>query len=387
MASNTSKRWRARWLAVHLYLGLSVGMVMSVVGLTGSVMAFWQTFDTWLNPRLLNAMPLTFSQTGPTAADWVAAAERALPENAKLKAIYFPCWQRDRLVLTARYQLADASEYELYVNPNTGGVSGSRLLLDPSAVWRAPAMELIVQIHQSLLLGSFGEHLVAVSALLAMVSIATGVWLWWPKPGKWRWALTLKAHAGPQRRIYDFHKLNGVYAGLFIAVMLISGVAMYEPEGLWIKAAAGALSTLHRPPDNLHSVASPGAKPISVTNAVAVADELAPGGQFNWLHAPLQPDGVIEIVKVRSTNGTGNQVKLMLDQYTGKELWRFDYNAASAGDTFLTWLYPLHAGYGLGLPGRIFVSLIGLTCPTLLATGMIRWFHKRRAAIRKSLRT
>ena len=383
MNTRSTKHWRARWLAVHLYLGLSIGLVIAVIGLSGSVMAFWQTYDAWINPQLLSAMPLTSSQIEPTAADWVAAAERALPENAQLKALYFPCWQRDRSVVTARYRLGDASEHELYVDPSTGQVRGSRLVLDTSAPWRAPAMELIVRIHQSLLLGSVGEHIVAISALLAMVSIATGLWLWWPKPGKWRGALTLKPHASVQRRIYDLHKLSGTYAGLLIAIMLMTGVVMYEPEGLWIKALASTLSPLHRPPADLRSESVPGAKPISVAKAVAIADELAPGGQFNWMHVPILPDGVFEIVKVRSTNGTGNQVKSMLDQYSGKELWRFDYRDATGGDTFLTWLYPLHAGYGLGLIGRILVCLIGLACPMLLVTGMTRWFHKRRAATRK----
>jgi len=379
MASNTSKRWRARWLAVHLYLGLSVGMVMSVVGVTGSVMAFWQTFDAWLNPQLLNAMPLTNSETGPTVSDWVAAAERKLPENAVLKAIYFPCWQRDRTVLTARYRLADASEHELYVDPNTSQVTGSRLVAYPSAPWRAPAMEVIVQIHQSLLFGSVGEHLVAVAALLAMISIATGLWLWWPKPGKWRRALTLKPRASAQRRVYDLHTLNGAYAGLLIATMLVTGVAMYEPEGLWVKTSAGALSPLHRPPDELGSASVPGAVPITAAEAVAIADALAPGGQLNWMHVPQQPDGVFEIVKVRSADGTGNQLKLMLDQYSGKELWRYDYSQASGGDKFLAWLYPLHAGYGLGFLGRLTVGLTGLALPMLFATGLTRWLQKRRA--------
>ncbi|OAI11468.1 hypothetical protein A1507_20520 [Methylomonas koyamae] len=378
MASNTSKCWRARWLAVHLYLGLSVGMVMSVVGVTGSVMAFWQTYDAWLNPQLFTVAALEAGRAGPAPAELVAAAERALPANAKLTALYFPCWQRDRAVLTARYRLADASEHELYLDPNVGTLKGSRLVADSSAPWRAPALEVIVQLHQSLLLAAAGEHIVAVSALLAMVSLATGFWLWWPKPGKWRSALLLQPKASAQRRIYDLHKLNGAYAGLLVLLMVVTGVVMYEPEGLWIKALAGTLSPLQKPADDLRSASVPSGKPITAAEAVAIVDRLAPGGQFNWMHVPQQPDGVFEIVKVRSANGTGNQLKLMLDQYSGKELWRYDYSQASGGDKFLAWLYPLHAGYGLGLLGRLTVGLTGLALPILFATGLSRRLQKRR---------
>jgi len=372
------KFWRRFWLTVHLYLGLSIGSVMAVVGLTGGVMVFWQTFDAWMNPQLLTVVPLEKERTRPDPVDWVLSAEQALPQNAELIALYFPIWQRDRSVLTVRYQLEDTKEYELYVDPNTSQVRGSRLVVDHSAPWRAPLMPLIVKLHQSLLLGATGEHIVAVSALLSIILISTGYWLWWPKPGKWRSALAIKPKASAQRRVYDLHKLNGVYAGLLILILAVTGISMYEPEGLWIKALVGSVSSLNLPPDNPRSIPLTGAEPISAAKAVAIADELAPGGMFNWMHLPHHPEGVFQIVKIFSNNGTGNQIKLMLDRYSGRELWRSDYAQASAGDKILAWMYPLHAGYGLGLIGWILVCIAGLVCPILFITGIIRWLHKRR---------
>jgi uncharacterized iron-regulated membrane protein len=41
------------WLTVHKYVGLCLGAVFVVVGLTGSILAFWQAIDESLNKELL----------------------------------------------------------------------------------------------------------------------------------------------------------------------------------------------------------------------------------------------------------------------------------------------------------------------------------------------
>ncbi|MEP7371046.1 MAG: PepSY-associated TM helix domain-containing protein, partial [Nitrosospira sp.] len=49
----------------------------------------------------------------------------------------------------------------------------------------------------------------------------------------------------------------------------------------------------------------------------------------------------------------------------------------SAGDIFMQAQFPLHSGRILGLPGRIFISAMGLLVATLSVTGVIIWQKKR----------
>ncbi|MEP6605787.1 MAG: PepSY-associated TM helix domain-containing protein, partial [Nitrosospira sp.] len=56
----------------------------------------------------------------------------------------------------------------------------------------------------------------------------------------------------------------------------------------------------------------------------------------------------------------------------------------SAGDIFMQAQFPLHSGRILGLPGRIFISAMGLLVATLSVTGVIIW-QKKRWARMKSL--
>jgi uncharacterized iron-regulated membrane protein len=44
---------RVLWLRVHRYIGLVVGALFVLVGLTGSILAFWQAIDEWLNADVM----------------------------------------------------------------------------------------------------------------------------------------------------------------------------------------------------------------------------------------------------------------------------------------------------------------------------------------------
>ncbi|MEK6640051.1 MAG: PepSY-associated TM helix domain-containing protein, partial [Nitrospirota bacterium] len=43
--------WKKLWLRVHWWLGLSVGFVFALSGVTGSALVFYQGIDEWLNPE------------------------------------------------------------------------------------------------------------------------------------------------------------------------------------------------------------------------------------------------------------------------------------------------------------------------------------------------
>jgi uncharacterized iron-regulated membrane protein len=75
--------------------------------------------------------------------------------------------------------------------------------------------------------------------------------------------------------------------------------------------------------------------------------------------------------------------QIWVDPYDGTILAVNDPHQYTAGQKFLEWQYPLHSGEAFGLPGRIFVLILGFVPLLLYVTGLIRWLQKRRAAGRK----
>jgi len=83
--------WRKLWCDVHLGLALSFGLLLSVIGLTGSLNVYFFEIDEWLNPGLL----VKPAASGPRPLDDVIGA---------LSARFLGIERRQRVV---REQLAE----------------------------------------------------------------------------------------------------------------------------------------------------------------------------------------------------------------------------------------------------------------------------------------
>ena len=56
-------RWRLIGLRAHLCLGVSAGLLLAVMGLTGALMAFEDELIDWLNPPLHTTLASTQMHT------------------------------------------------------------------------------------------------------------------------------------------------------------------------------------------------------------------------------------------------------------------------------------------------------------------------------------
>lgn len=119
-----------RWLKVHLYVGLTLGAMIAVVGLTGSLMVFWQPIDAWLSPDLLAIeAPCKAEDYQPVDA-WVVAARTRVPPSGRLSGLAFPNPERALVSLEYRMPAPGADwddRYGIFVEPCTGTASGPRL--------------------------------------------------------------------------------------------------------------------------------------------------------------------------------------------------------------------------------------------------------------------
>lgn len=368
-------RIRRLWLAVHLYLGLSIGAIVAVAGVSGALLVFYVELDEILNPELALSV-----QDKPRLS--YEALYRTLlgiaPESSTGWRLEIPA-EPTRLP-TARYYGAAEAEHSGFapllvaVDPYTGEVVKARY-------WGQFAMTWLYDLHYTLLLGGIGKILMAVIGGLLVVSLVSGVYLWWPPRHKWLTALSIKPNAGPERRIYDWHKVGGIYGLPVLLVLAVSGLALEIPE--YVNPLLGRLSPLRESPKP-SSKALPGLERISVDRAVEIARRRFPSSRLRWIEMPHGATGVYRI-NLRQDGEPGRRfpkTNVWLDQYSGEILAENDPATFTAGDTLLSWLHPLHSGEALALPGRLLVALGGLVCPLLLVTGVIRWSQKRRAAKR-----
>jgi uncharacterized iron-regulated membrane protein len=377
------KNRRKLWLKAHLYLGLFAGAVFVLIGLTGSLLAFEDTLDAWLNPGLMTVSVPDGNENVLSLDDIVTAGMKALPAGSKPGAIGFPRHPGRAFDLWFEQPSpgTDRSEsHQVFINPYTGEVNGQRLKVDFQRGWRGPVMDVVLRLHYSLALGSSGMTAVGFIGLALLFLILTGLIVWWPRPGKFGQALTIKRKASPERFVFDLHKTFGFYSAIIFLLLVLSGVYLIFPE--YGRGLINVFSPVAEPYPVYRSVVPQGdKKPISLTRVKAITDARFPDGEYRFIGFPQDEAGVYLVGKRASdeVNRKTAYRRLWIDQYSGKILHEREQGARTAGDTFEEWIQPLHTGEAFGFIGQLIILISGLVPLVLYTTGVIRWLQKRKA--------
>ena len=367
---------RRIWLRAHLYLGLSLGLLFALLGLTGSFLVFNHTIDEWLNPGLLlRSGPGPDRPLAAIAAAGVAAHADLTPAGRLLMTPRHPGGVP--VVYTTEKVGDEYLVREAHVDPATARVLGRRAWGEYFVAW-------IYVLHSHLHAGERGETVVGLAGVFLVLSTATGLVLWWPivRKGGLRAATRLKrAHLN-----FDLHKLAGVAASLGLLVVAISGVYLVFPN--WFRAPMAVVSTPTKH-DPVHSRPAPAGTPdVDLDAALATAQARFPDARLIAVQLPIASTDPIAFTFRRAgeVRRTWGRCGVWVDRRDGSVLKVRDGGDQTAADVFAEWQFPLHNGEALGLPGRWLVFATGLS-PTLLGiTGTALWWRKRRSKARQQAR-
>lgn len=381
------KKRRKFWLDVHLWLGLALGLFLSIFGITGSILVFHAELNELLNPTLLTVpVPETAPAYKPLA-ELFQAGRRAMPDTAVHTFSNYPRGREAALKMNFTQPSSDgggSENWEVYVNPYAAAVTGKRLMSTSDNPFPLTFIGFVFELHYALFLGEeIGYKVVALMGALLIISVLTGLVVWWPLTGKWLQALTVKRRASAERLNFDLHKTFGFYSAVVLIPVLFSGVYMDAPEHVV------PLLELFSPVTYRYWFQSKpqGKPPLSMADAVAVAERRYPEGRPDWIYGISAPTGTYTVCKdgIQAGGSLIHRRCVVIDQYSGAILDVDDPSdrKASAGEIFTHWQWPLHSGQAFGWTGRILVFLSGLACPVLFVTGFIRWRQKQRGRLKK----
>jgi len=363
------------WLRVHLYLGLFGGALFVLMSLTGSLLVFYKAIDEWLNPA-----QLTTSGSGPYKPlnEVVATAQTAVPPGGWLDSVELPSHERDVFLAWHRVptdKLDQFRWYQVTIDPYSGAA------LSKDREWGGYLVSFIYELHESLLIETPGQTILGFAAIFLLVSIGTGLYLWWPRPGKVRQAFTFVRSGSVIRWHYEWHKLSGFYSAIILGMLAFTGV--YLEFGDYVVPIVRLFSPVQEFPkeDMMQSLPVSDARPLSVEEAVVLARQVFPEGELRSIGIPHGTMGVYQISlrqpgEVMESNG---QSQVWLDQYSGKVLRIHDWRQFTGGEIFLAWLFPLHNGEAFGLIGRWIVFFTGFIPLVLYVTALRMWWLKRQA--------
>ena len=367
-------RLRPFGVALHRGLALSVGILFVVMGLTGSLNVFHNELDRWLNPQL------TVSEADGryrSADELLAAVQAAHPRRFGSWTLVMP--ERPDGMVTAWFEKPAETFDEFYaplmvsVNPYTAEVVASRF-------WGDTVMTWILKLHDELFMGRFGRTVVGCVGALLLVSLVTGLALWWPGRGRVRQSLKVTlppAHSG--RLLFEIHRAAGVYGALILSLVALSGLHLVFPG--WLESvfkSSSAMGDIHDRLD-VKSEAIPNSDPVSLGAAVLIARGIFPKSPVQRLITPDTSTGSHQIWFGQPGKSLAEvpAAIVCVDQFSGHILHVERVTPRPAGDAFLSFIRALHTGQVLGTPGRLLWSLAGWVPLVLYLTGIRRWRLRR----------
>ncbi|MBW8707852.1 MAG: PepSY domain-containing protein [Alphaproteobacteria bacterium] len=357
---------------VHMWIGLILGVLLAALGLSGSLIVYDQEIANLLEPPPVAAtagMPLPLTMIANAARR--AAAENGI-EGGQMQ-ILPP--QKPRQAVVVRFggispMGAGANRegrregaprgIQIFLDPVSGEVLGTRTAVLPSFLTFAH------QLHGNFLMRrETGRPLVGWLGVAMCILGLTGLVLWWPRRGQWKYAFKVRADATGLRFHRELHAATGIWIFLVFMAVSFSGVVIAWPQ------------TAGMNPPGANSRAMPmvpvqNTKPLGATEAVIAAQAAVPGLVPRSISYPARPGQPVTVNYL--SNGAVN-ASVLLDPYTGRVLMVRD-----SSERFLTWMRPVHDGSLNGV-WRFLVFLSGLVPLLFVTTGIIMWWKKRQRRI------
>ena len=392
MTSQTSDQtlsgpFRAVW-RWHFYAGLLVLPFLMLMALTGALYLFADEID--------GAVYRDLSRVEPHAAvaspdRWVAAAGSGL--GGKVANVLLPARPDEAVRLTVN--LPDGGKRTAFVDPY-----GARLI---GSTGFGGVMETVKKLHSLILLGSWANYVVEIVAGWAIILVATGLFLWWPR-GRGVGVVAIPP-SDPKRRPFwrDVHAVTGLYAGAVIAFLVVTGMpwsafwgdqymAAVKANGLGrpkAPAAASPFAHAEHPADAPVGVGwtmegmvmpTPHAGSPSLARVIEAAESR---GLARPYLVSIPSDPTLAFTAARQVKQVEDTRALYIDAATGAVRADIRYDQFGVGARAFEWGIAVHQGTQYGWINR-YLMLGGCIAIWLLAiSGVLMWWKRRPPKLSK----
>lgn len=386
---------RALFVWLHRWAGLTMAAFLIVVGLTGSLLAFYWELDRWLAPQYhldIRAGALL------DAATLLQIAESRAPQ-ARAKGIKFLLGDVAIVRMETRPDATKPIDFhQLILNPVTGE-EVARRVIRPFPDSLSTLMPFIYKLHYTLAMNPIGNWVLGVVALVWTIDCFIGAYLTLPLSGasrksfwaRWKPSWQIKLRASFYRINFDLHRAFGLWLWIMLLVFAWSSVYMnlnnfYTPTTqLFLDLEQ---TFWFREPEQSNSRSR---APMSWAAAQAAANKIVDDQSARHgftLDRPtylgLDRENNLYEYRIHSSRDVGDrygQTFFWFDAVTGELRSMILPTGHRAGNTLTTWLIDLHTANIFGLPYRVFVCLLGLAITMLSVTGVYIWLKKRRARL------
>lgn len=359
--------WRRLASKLHLYFGLTAGLLLLPIGLSGSILVFRHEIDAALYPDLLHVEPAGRRVSVDTV---VALVREAYPEPG-IARLELPRSADEPFEAILRDGRA------VYVDPYRATVLGSHRAGETPTGW-------LFELHVALLAGERGKTVVGLVGLAWLLLGLTGVWLWWRGRANLRSGLVIRWRARPKLFNFDLHRVSGFYMLVPMLLLAFTGAGLIFFD-LFSSAAHSLTGTPDPPPPPRASAARGLSVPLD--SVVARAQRVLPAARPARIDFPATPEAVCRVrLRMPGEMHPIGMSMVFVDPYNGRVLHAENALEVPAARKLGYLYYPLHIGSFGGTFVQVLYVVFGLVPCLLAVTGALFWWGRRKKGRKKNKR-
>lgn len=350
---------------IHLWLSVPLGLVISIICLTGAALVFENEITERAQADLYRVNRPEGAQPLPVDA-LVARVATQMPDSLQPTSLQIVSDPDAAWLMGCK----GMGKRMLSVNPYTGSVNGQTQSL--------PFFQTMRKMHRWLMdppphkgAKSAGKTIVGITTLLMVIILITGLIIWVPRNRKGiRPRLSVSPRKGWPRFWFDNHVSLGFYATIFLLIMALTGLTWSFG---WYRTGFYALfgvSTQRQPkPAEKHKENRQHPAPDFQAWEKAVAAVRQQYPDFGTLRVS---DGTIQVLPKGARNGD----RVQFDRATGSLHSVKPYAEIPMSGRMKGLVYSLHTGLWGGMTTRILYFAAALLGGILPLTGYYLWLRR-----------
>jgi sulfite reductase (NADPH) flavoprotein alpha-component len=355
---------------LHWFFGISAGLVLALMGITGATVSFQDEILSVLNPSVLQVEKQVAGVLPP--AELVEKIEGA--SGKKVAMIWVETDSANAARVSFTPPPGERRGEMRYFNPYTAEFMGNAVGQD--------FFGFMLRLHRFLAMGDTGRQITGACTLILVFFCLSGLYLRWPRQwNSWRTWLTLDWKKKGRSFNWDLHSVAGTWCLVFYLLAALTGLSWsYE----WYNK--GLTRLLSDSPQNERVRGGRGPAPAGPAPTAdyaamwsSIYSTAGPAlSTYNIRMPPVagQPATVFYLLNSSPHDRALNQISL--DPATGIVKRHDRYSDKSLKAQLLTSIYALHVGSYFGIVGRIILTLSALTMPLFFVTGWLLYLDRRR---------
>lgn len=204
--------FKKTFFQIHWFLGITAGLVLSIIGVTGAIYSYEQQILKWINTDSYTVQ----AQSGPklSPAELYQHFKQQNPEM-QINSVSLDASPTGSSTVNIAKEGARRG-YNMMVNPYTAEVL-------PEIKGRE-FFQFIQQLHRYLTIGPVGKQITGACALMLIFFVLSGLYLRWPKRHSVKQWLAVKPQLKGRNFIWDLHAVVGTWVVIFYLILACTGL-------------------------------------------------------------------------------------------------------------------------------------------------------------------